>query len=273
MSEFRFYVDDSGTRHPDKKSGQPTGYPDWFALGGILIHKDNELQAREAYEEFCDQWEITYPLHSAEIRHRTGNFVWLQDPNKNRQFVDSLSRFLLNLPVVGHACVVDRPGYNARYKEKYGRDRWSLCKTAFSIAVERASKYARSRGARLRVLVERSSKNDEEALKSHYEALRVRGSPFNPDTSAKYSPLEQGSLRETLAEFRVKHKSSPLMQIADLYLYPICQGGYNKAYPPYRMLTEHARLIDCVVDGDDLKVKYSCFDNCTYVSPRNTKAR
>lgn len=273
MSEFRFYVDDSGTRHPDKKSGQPTGHPDWFALGGIIIHKDDELPAREAYEEFCGRWEITYPLHSSEIRHRTGNFGWLQDRSKEREFVASLSDFLLSLPVTGHACVIDRPGYNARYKEKYGRDRWSLCKTAFSIAVERASKYARSRGARLRVLVERSSRQDEAALKGYYEALRTTGSPFNPHTSSKYSPLEPVTLKETLAEFRVKFKSSPMMQVADLYLYPICQGGYNATSMPYRMLVERSRIIDCLVAEEDLKVKYSCFDDCSYISPQNTKAR
>jgi hypothetical protein len=45
-------------------------------------------------------------------------------------------------PALGLACVIDRPDYNHRYKEKYADERWSLCKTAFTIAVERASDIA-----------------------------------------------------------------------------------------------------------------------------------
>jgi hypothetical protein len=52
-------------------------------------------------------------------------------------------------PFLGFACVIDRPGYNARYREKYGREQWSLCKTAFSELVERAAKYAQGAGYRL----------------------------------------------------------------------------------------------------------------------------
>ena len=65
-------------------------------------------------------------------------------------FYEDLYQLLRAAPVTGLACVIDRPGYNARYREKYGRQRWSLCKSAFTISVERAAKYARSLDCRLR---------------------------------------------------------------------------------------------------------------------------
>lgn len=48
-------------------------------------------------------------------------------------------------PVIGLACVIDWPGYNKRYAEKYAENRWMLCKTAFSVVVERAAKFAISK--------------------------------------------------------------------------------------------------------------------------------
>jgi hypothetical protein len=42
-----------------------------------------------------------------------------------------------------------------------GRHRWSLCKSAFTISVERAGKYARSLNCRLRVLSERCNKKED----------------------------------------------------------------------------------------------------------------
>jgi hypothetical protein len=40
---LNFYLDDSGTRHPDHKQGKRAahGY-EWFALGGILVKEEDE---------------------------------------------------------------------------------------------------------------------------------------------------------------------------------------------------------------------------------------
>jgi hypothetical protein len=42
-----FYMDDSGTRHPDHNPGRRAahGY-DWFALGGILVKGEDEAEVR-----------------------------------------------------------------------------------------------------------------------------------------------------------------------------------------------------------------------------------
>src|SRR5882757_1112212 len=160
---LNLYMDDSGTRAPNRKplSLDPRGH-EFFALGGVLINDEDEGAARSAYETFCDRWSIVYPLHSVEIRHSSRAFSWLKRGTREYQkFMADISRFLTGIRVVGLACVVDRPGYDARYREKYGRRQWHLCQTAFSIVVERAAKYARDCGRKLRVLPERSSRSDE----------------------------------------------------------------------------------------------------------------
>jgi hypothetical protein len=51
---LNFYMDDSGTRTPDRK---PLPYDpkvrDFFALGGILINEEAEGLARKLYSDFC----------------------------------------------------------------------------------------------------------------------------------------------------------------------------------------------------------------------------
>jgi hypothetical protein len=139
---MNFYMDDSGTRHPDHDPGKRAqhGY-DWFALGGVIIKSEDEPEARGLHQRFCEDWKIQYPIHSVEVRGRTGNFRWLEgrEEAERQMFYEGLYQMMKAAPVVGLACVIDRPGYNHRYSEKYGQDRWSLCKTAFVISVERAA--------------------------------------------------------------------------------------------------------------------------------------
>jgi hypothetical protein len=168
---------------------------------------------------------------------------------------------LKSAPVVGLACVIDRPGYNARYGEKYGG--WSLCKSAFTISVERAAKYARSIGCRLRVCPERCNKTEDGMIKSYYEALKEEGPPFDATRSEKYRPLTGAELRETLYELEPKRKTSPMAQFADLYLWPMCMGGYNAGCVPYKRLVEDGKLIEVGMPADDIPMlgtKYYCFD-------------
>jgi hypothetical protein len=163
MFTLNFYMDDSGTRKPDRA---PTDFdpkrPNHFALGGILIMEDDEDQARAAHAALCERWRINYPLHSVDMRSAAKEFHWLRrDCPEYQPFMDDLTQMLLGIPALGLACVIDRPGYDARYREKYGRNQWQLCRTAFNIAVERAAKHARRLGCPLRILPERSNKDDE----------------------------------------------------------------------------------------------------------------
>ncbi len=54
------------------------------------------------------------------------------------------------------------------------------------------------------------------------------------------------------------------MQIADLYLWPMCIGGYDKNNQAYRALFEAKRLVDCELSEHEtpmLGIKYSCFEH------------
>jgi Protein of unknown function (DUF3800) len=260
-----FYMDDSGTRKPDRAAMTfDPEYPNYFALGGVLILDRDEAEARAAYDALCAQWGITYPLHSVDIRHAAKDFTWLRRGSPEYEpFMRDLTRMLTRIPVTGLACVIDRPGYDARYRPKYGRNQWHLCQTAFSIAVERAAKHALSMGCRLRVLPERGPKADDTRLEGYYNNLRACGLPFDNANSGRYSPLGAKELNESLIELRFKRKSSPLVQIADLYLWPILMERYRPGSRSYAALRDAGRLIECALRADEIGArgsKYSCFE-------------
>ena len=70
-----FYIDDSGTRHPDHKAKEAQHGHDWFALGGILIDDDNIQSANAEIDAFRTRWPqlADAPLHSSEIRGQHKN--------------------------------------------------------------------------------------------------------------------------------------------------------------------------------------------------------
>jgi hypothetical protein len=166
-------------------------------------------------------------------------------------------------PVIGIACVIDRGGYNIRYKEKYGSERWQLCKTAFNILVERSAKYASEQEYKLRILPEKCNRKEDRSLQKYYEDLKSNGLPFNPSTSSQYAPLKSQEFQKILYEFKLKEKSSPLVQLADLYLWPMAMGGYHQENITYKKLLKDKKLIDCLISEEDIPqqgIKYSCFE-------------
>ncbi len=258
-------MDESGTRHPDHNPKRAAHNHDYFALGGVLIKEDEESIARQIHLDFCQRWEITTPLHSSEIRGRHEKFTWIGKLDKEKQelFYEELYQILKNSPVIGIACVIDRPGYNNRYREKYGNQPWLLCKTAFNILIERAAKYAESQGYKLRVLPEKCNKNDDRTLREYYNKLKSEGMPFDKLTSSRYLPLQGNDFQRILYEFQLKEKSSPMIQLADIYLWIMAIGGYDKNNRAYKRLIEDRKLIDCLYNQEEiahLGIKYSCFD-------------
>lgn len=270
-SQLNFYIDDSGTRHPDRLGASGSLKRDWFALGGVLVQESDEAECRLRYGHFCKSWGIDYPLHSADVRHHANRFRWLEsaDEKEVAKFMRELSTFLTSIPAIGLACVIDRPGYNERYTVKYGRDKWLLCKTAFSIAVERAAKYAMAVGSKLNVYVERCSKTDDRKIHEYYRDLKASGAPFDLKNSQKYDPLASDAYKSVLYDLKLKNKTSPLMQIADMYLWPMCMGGYHRSNKPSVMLRDSGKLMDVVCGVSrvgELGIKYSCFE-AVKVSP------
>jgi hypothetical protein len=262
---MNFYMDDSGTRTPDRRPlAFDSNRRDFFALGGVLINEDEEGVARKLYDDFCERWRITYPLHSVEIRHSKKNFTWLKrDTEGHEKFMQDLTRLLTTMNVTGIACVIDRPGYDARYRYQYGRRMWHLCQTAFCIVVERAAKWSVRDARKLRVMPERSSPKDEKRLKEYFDGMKSSGAPFDAHRSTRYAPLDPEQLASTLYELRFKSKSSPMVQIADLFLWPIAVGGYDPMHLPYTLLRDSGRLIECHLDTAEHSAcgtKYSCFE-------------
>lgn len=263
------YVDDSGTRHPDK-SHPVSGNDDWFGLGGILVREADENAVRNLCAAFRDRWAsrlpLDVPLHSHEIRQRKGPFTWLRTvtPDERDQFYAELTTLITSAPLRCTACVIDRPGHRKRYFDTYTKEqRWSFCRTAFSVLLERTAKLAARSGARVRVFVERGDKTTDGWMRRYYDDLRASGPPFSPQTSAMYEPLSADELRHTLYDFKTKNKSSPLMQLADVCLYPICKAGYDRRGRDYQALVGTGRLLDMTLAPEDLGrlgVKYSCFE-------------
>jgi len=264
---LNFYIDDSGTRHPTQKVGKKAAHGnDWFAFGGILINQSDEELARSLHKEFCQKWKISSPLHSSEIRSGTGNFKWLRSCSEDNRskFYEELYCLLRDSPVLGLSCVIDRPGYCERYLELYQKQPWELCKTAFNVVLERSVKLAISREQKLRIYIERCNKKEDKAVTQYYSDLKSSGMPFARSTSEKYQPLEPDDFKKTLYDFKTKAKSSPLVQLADLYLWPMCMGGYKKSTRPYKRLLDDGKLIECIINEEDhsmLATKYSCFEN------------
>lgn len=269
MSEkLHLYFDDSGSRDPDKAhliNGQARDdRMDCFALGGVLIREEDIDAVFEKYKAFCCGQNITYPLHSSPIRGGRGNFGWLKNPEKAVVFMTALEEFILDLPIVTLACVVNRPGYVARYKEKYEERLWLMCKTAFSILTERAAKFADEEGRKLEIYFEGAGKKEDRDMVRYMRALKTEGAPFSEQTSGAYGPLGTEDYRRIiLGEPRRKTKKTPMIQVADLVLYPMVKGRYDPAYRPYQKLRDAGKLIDSHLREEDIAargIKYSCFD-------------
>jgi hypothetical protein len=263
---YYLYFDDSGIRFPDKqqKPLRNDGL-DHFALGGILFKKSDRSSIIDAAKELKKKWRITYPLRSADLRGKRENYVWLNDKEIHDRFFDDLNVFLCDIPVIGFAAVVDRIGYNNRYEAQYGDKRWWMCKTAFSILIERVAKYVDSKGGLLKIRFEEAGKKEDRAIMQYHRDLKVLGMPFDTSTSSKYSFLTPEEFRQILLnEPERQTKKSPLLQIADVFLYPMVKGGYDERYIPYQILMQKGKLIDAILPDDQISscgIKYSCFDS------------
>jgi hypothetical protein len=237
---------------------------DCFALGGILIAEEAISALLKAHARLAAKWKISDPLHSTKIRGRRDAFAWLGlDQSREADFVNDLEQMILGLPIKGLACVVDRPGYVARYSEKY-RQPWLLCKTAFAILIERAAKYVVRKDARLQIFFEQAGKNEDRDIVKYARLLETEGMPFDRRSSEGYGGLQPSDFKSIVIgqPKRIK-KKVPMAQIADLVLYPMAKGGYDSSYAPYKKLLDGGCLLDSelsVADRPVLGVKYSCFD-------------
>jgi hypothetical protein len=161
------------------------------------------------------------------------------------------------------ACVIDRPGYAARgYLEKHGKNKWLLCRSAFDITLERAAKFARLQGRKLRVVFE-SDTGVNETIKGYFTNLKENGLAFAPETSGKYRPLPPEQFRETLLTIEHKNKSNPFLQIADTFIYSIARQRYDRRFWIYCHLRDAKRISNFAIPPEhipEIGIKYYCFD-------------
>lgn len=265
MATLTYYMDETGNRQPDKKSDASRKGRDWFGLGGYLVSSDDEPVVKESHEEFCQRWGIRSPLHLTDMLSEKKNFAWLGRLSQRERdtFWSEYRSFLSSLPVIGSACVIDRPGYVARgYLERHPDTKWLLCRSAFDITIERAVKYAQSREMKLNVVFE-SDVAINDTVKGYFNNLKSNGLEFDGANSAKYHPLTTQDFASTLLETKWKTKSSRMLQVADSYIYAIARARYDKRFDMYRELRDARKIMNFALESAEqinaMGVKYYCF--------------
>lgn len=261
--EFALYLDESGSPKPDSNDSAR-----FFAMGGVLIERSNEHTIKTLVVDFKSRWKIAdeIPLHGSEIRSRKKRFAWLGRLSDEEQalFMEDLTDTIIHCPMLVHACIVSRDGYLKRYLNKYGENTWEMMKSAFSIAVERAAKYAALKNGKLMIYIESAGKKEDTLLKQYFNELRSQGHPFDSAKASRYSPLSTGELFRLLRGIDSKKKSNPVMQLADLCLYPVIQGKEQPDNKAFLALKNAKLLVDCYLEPNqvsELGIKYYCFDS------------
>lgn len=261
--EFALFIDESGSPKPNPKDTAP-----YFALGGVLVKRVDEIIIEEAVANFKQRWDISLdtPLHGNEIRSKKKRFAWLGKLTEQQRnnFMDDLSTTITSLPIIVHACVISRPGYHNRFLEKYGDNTWEMMKSAFSILVERSVKYISEQNESIMIYYEEAGKREDKLLKQYFNEIRESGHPFDRANASKYSPLSGEQLSKYLRGIEGKKKSNPILQVADLCLYPVARGRDKPDNRAYLALKENQILVDSQLSSEEIKskgIKYYCFDN------------
>lgn len=263
---FDLYLDDSGTRFPDRAPQQDRDDGmDYFSLGGLLVKSEEVSTLIGMTNEFKERNGISYPLHSHKIRTKKDDFLWLKtDAERAKRFYADLDELIQNIPGYVVGCCIHRPGYNKRYEEKYDHKPWHMCKGAYTIVVERAAKFALMHGRKLVVYIEETGKHEDRAIRGYHDSLRSQGMYFDAENSAKYAPLGASGFAGVLMKNpKFVKKDNIGAQIADVVLYPVVKGGYDSTYRPYQSLLATGKLIDCCLTEEEAKVmgvKYYCFE-------------
>jgi hypothetical protein len=264
---LHLYVDESGSRHPDKAGTIAKHGNDWFSMGGILVNQEDVETAKTKVRNFTKGWpQIRSPLHFTDMRANKQGFAWLGNLNQSSldKFWSGYRTFLASLPVIGTGCIIDRPGYLARgYGKREGDAKWLLCRSAFDILLERSAKFAKSKGRRLKVYYEMADPTTNQRVESYYSNLKNNGLQFDTKNSAKYSPMTPEDFNFTLLDIEGKDKKNTLMQVADSYVYAISRGAYQSDFDVYRRIAQSGKLITSQVPGAQaalLGIKNYCFE-------------
>lgn len=260
--EYALFLDESGSRKPN-----PKDQAHFFALGGVFLERQNEEVVESLIASFKSRWQINphVPLHGSEIRSKKKNFAWLGKLPETEQegFFEDLTQTITQCPVVVHACVVSRSGYLERYFQQYGQNTWEMTKSAFSILIERAAKFAATQHGSIMVYYEEAGKVEDDLMEQYFKELRTSGHPFNPATAQKYNPTPADDLSSLLRGIEGRKKSDAVLQLADLCLYPVVTSRAQSDNRAYTAMKNAKMLVDCHLESNQVEflgIKYYCFD-------------
>jgi hypothetical protein len=261
--EFALFIDETGSPKPNPKDTAP-----YFALGGVLVKRVDEVIIEQAVADFKQLWNISLDtsLHGNEIRSNKKKFAWLGklSEQERNDFMEDLTSTIISLPIIIHACVISRPGYHNRYLDVYGDNTWEMMKSAFFILVERSVKFVGDKNESIMIYYEEAGKREDNLLKQYFNEIREFGHPFDSNNASKYSPLSAEQISKCLRGIDGKKKSNPILQIADLCLYPVARGKDKPDDKAYLALKENQILVDSQLSSEEIKsrgIKYYCFDN------------
>lgn len=257
---YALYIDDVGSSMPGTRDDFPN-----FGLGGIIVNREDESSIKNILRNFKNEWGIPQkiPLHGSEIRARKERYHWLatlQD-DEVKKFKIGILEMVLKMPIVIHACVIDREGYYNRYYEKYGRSTWNMRQTACQILLERSVKFVKSRaGKSLTVFFEMCGSTEDKLFKETYNALRSTGHQFNSQNAQTHNPLLPNEISEILNESpKGRKKDNELLQIADMCLFPVAIAK-GKDDSTLKRLNSSGKVVDGITNDKTSWIKYSCFD-------------
>ena len=264
MPHYTFYIDETGNRNPDQKPDKNRQNRDWFGIGGILVKSEDVQDCKDKRQSFVDKWGITAPLHMTDILGNHKKFSWLgRLPDEERhKFWGEYKTFLALAPVMGLACIIDRPGYVARGYIKDNNDRWLLCRSAFDISIERAAKIAQKAGRKVNVVFEQDAGMNQ-IMVGYFNNLKQNGLGFDETRSDKYSPLSKADFAATLSTVEYKPKSNSMLQIADSYLYAMARRPYDGNFDVAKRLRDARRTANtCLPSADvpSMGIKHYCFE-------------
>ena len=257
-------MDETGNRRPDKKTDASRIGRDWFGFGGVLINGEDNDQARTLVTDFQTKWKLRHPVHLTDMMAERKGFSWLGRVSQvqREEFWADWRKVICDMPAVGIGCVIDRPKYVARgYLDKH-KDPWLLCRSAFDITIERATKIAIHKERRLHVVFE-SDPGVNSIVTDYFKNLKNNGLEFDQNNSKKYKPLDSEVFKNTLGRIEHKPKGHPLLQVADTYIYAMSRYKYDKRFWLYRSLRDRKKIAEFALPQHclpEMSVKYYCFD-------------
>jgi hypothetical protein len=235
---FHLYIDETGSRHPDKEASTAKHGFDWFGLGGLLITQEDEATAKSKLATFVARWpQIRSPLHFTDIRAQKKGFAWLGNlklEDHNRFWSDS-ARFSHQFRGRGLlASSIAQATSNGGTAKGEGTPNGSFAEAHSIFWSTELPNTQNPRGGGCVSTMKERTLLPTRRVHEYYETIKFSGLAFDESTSSKYRPLKQVEFQNVLLAIEGKDKGNKMMQVADSYLYAIARGSYDVKFDVYK---------------------------------------